>query len=103
MTYEICLVAAISCAKLSVRVRHHDLMMCGVGIAKQSDVGGQSVASYKQELEKRGPEGIPSLDDIEPGKICGAVIPMSERAQTQMRDSIEVIDYLLNQERVVWS
>jgi len=43
------------------------------------------VASYKQELEKRGPEGIPSLDDIEPGKICGAVIPMSERAQTQMR------------------
>jgi hypothetical protein len=62
-----------------------------------------SVASYKQELEKRGPEGIPSLDDIEPGKICGAVIPMSERAQTQMRDSIEVIDYLLNQERVVWS
>lgn len=63
----------------------------------------QSVASYRQELEKRGPEGIPSLDDIEPGKICGAVIPMSERAQTQMRDSIEVIDYLLNQERVVWS
>ena len=61
------------------------------------------MASYKQELEKRGPEGIPSLDDIEPGKICGAVIPMSERAQTQMRDSIEVIDYLLNQERVVWS
>ena len=47
--------------------------------------------------------GKASLDDIEPGKICGAVIPMSERAQTQMRDSIEVIDYLLNQERVVWS
>jgi hypothetical protein len=46
---------------------------------------------------------MPSLDDIEPGKIVGAVIPMSERAQTQMRDSIEVIDYLLNQERVVWS
>jgi hypothetical protein len=62
-----------------------------------------SVASYRQELEKRGADGIPSLDDIEPGKIVGAVIPMSERAQTQMRDSIEVIDYLLNQERVVWS
>ena len=61
------------------------------------------MASYKQELENRGPDGIPSLDDIEPGKICGAVIPMSARAQTQMRDSIEVIDYLLNQERVVWS
>lgn len=61
------------------------------------------VASYRQELERRGADGIPSLDDIEPGKIVGAVIPMSEQAQTQMRDSIEVIDYLLNQERVVWS
>jgi hypothetical protein len=75
----------------------------GVIVAKRVIGRRQSVASYKQELEKRGPEGIPSLDDIEPGKICGAVIPMSERAQTQMRDSIEVIEYLLNQERVVWS
>jgi hypothetical protein len=60
------------------------------------------VASYKQELKDAGRK-VSSLDDIEPGKICGAVIPMSERAQTQMRDSIEVIDYLLNQERVIWS
>jgi hypothetical protein len=82
----------------------HGVRISGVGIAEiVSRQEGQSVASYKPELEKRGPEGIPSLDDIEPGKICGAVIPMSERAQTQMRDSIEVIDYLLNQERVVWS
>jgi hypothetical protein len=65
--------------------------------------GRSNLASYRQELERRGNDGIPSLDDIEPGKIVGAVIPMSERAQTQMRDSIEVIDYLLNQERVVWS
>jgi hypothetical protein len=61
------------------------------------------VASYRQELERRGPEGIPSLDDVEPGKLLGAVLPMSEKAQIQMRNSIEVIDYLLNQERVVWS
>jgi len=61
------------------------------------------MASYKQEIEGRGPDGIPSLDDIEPGKVCGAVIPMSDKAQLQMRNSIEVIDYLLNQERVVWS
>ena len=61
------------------------------------------MASYRQELERRTADGIPPLDDIEPGKIVGAVIPMSEQAQTQMRDSIEVIDYLLNQERVVWS
>ncbi|NOS81130.1 MAG: hypothetical protein E8D46_16820 [Nitrospira sp.] len=61
------------------------------------------MASYRQELERRGPEGIPSLDDVEPGKLLGAVLPMSEKAQIQMRNSIEVIDYLLNQERVVWS
>jgi hypothetical protein len=84
-------VAGRRCAKLRV---HREAL---------NRQGRANVASYKQELERRGPDGIPSLDDIEPGKICGAVIPMSERAQTQMRDSIEVIDYLLNQERVVWS
>ena len=91
---------------LPIRVLSYQYARCrrtGVTIAKRAIGRRHSVASYKQELEKRGPEGIPSLDDIEPGKICGAVIPMSERAQTQMRDSIEVIDYLLNQDRVVWS
>ena len=61
------------------------------------------MASYRQELEKPGSDGIPSLDDVESGKLVGAVLPMSEKAQIQMRNSIEVIDYLLNQERVVWS
>ena len=62
-----------------------------------------TVASYRQDLEKRGADGIPSLDDVESGKLVGAVLPMSEKAQIQMRNSIEVIDYLLNQERVIWS
>ena len=61
------------------------------------------MASYRQELEKRVSDGIPSLDEVESGKLVGAVLPMSEKAQIQMRNSIEVIDYLLNQERVVWS
>ena len=61
------------------------------------------MASYRQELEKQEFDGIPSLDDVESGKLLGAVLPMSEKAQIQMRNSIEVIDYLLNQERVVWS
>jgi hypothetical protein len=60
------------------------------------------VASYRSELEKRS-DGIPNLDEVESGKLVGAILPMSERAQTQLRDSIEVIDYLLNQESVVWS
>jgi hypothetical protein len=61
------------------------------------------VASHKEEGGRRRPTGIPSLQDIEPGKVCGAVLPMSERAQTQIRDSMEVIEYLLNRERVVWA
>ena len=44
-----------------------------------------------------------SLDELEGGKLVGAVVPMSEKAQNQMRDSIEVIDYLLNQDQVTWS
>jgi len=39
---------------------------------------------------------------MESGKLVGAVLPMSDKAQTQMRESIEVIEYLLNRERVVW-
>jgi hypothetical protein len=61
------------------------------------------LASFRSELEKFANEGIPSLQDMESGKLVGAVLPMSEQAQVQMRNSIEVIDYLLNQERVVWS
>jgi hypothetical protein len=72
-------------------------------LIQRSEEEEATVASYRQELEKRGPDGIPSLDDVESGKLVGAVLPMSEKAQIQMRNSIEVIDYLLNQERVVWS
>jgi hypothetical protein len=72
-------------------------------LIQRSEKQEASVASYRQELEKCGPDGIPSLDDVESGKLVGAVLPMSEKAQIQMRNSIEVIDYLLNQERVVWS
>lgn len=61
------------------------------------------MASFRNDLEKPSGEGIPSLEDMESGKLVGAVLPMSEQAQTQMRNSIEVIDYLLNQERVIWS
>jgi len=61
------------------------------------------LASFHSSNEKRSGANIPSLHDLESGKLVGAVLPMSEQAQIQMRNSIEVIDYLLNQERVVWS
>ena len=60
------------------------------------------LASYRKDFDTRSGDGIPSLEDMELGKLVGAVLPMSDKAQTQMRESIEVIDYLLNQERVVW-
>ena len=56
------------------------------------------MASFRSNLEKPSGEGIPSLMDMESGKLVGAVLPMSEQAQIQMRNSIEVIEYLLNQE-----
>jgi hypothetical protein len=61
------------------------------------------MASHKEVCTGRCPGDIPSLEDLEPGKPCGAVLPMSEHARTQLRDSIEVIEYLLNRERVVWT
>ena len=61
------------------------------------------MASYRSELEKRGPEGMPSLEDLEVGRPIGALLPMSEHAQVALRDSIELIDYLMNQETVTWN
>jgi hypothetical protein len=60
------------------------------------------MASYRSELERRGPEGLPSLEDLEVGRPIGAILPMSEHAQVALRDSIELIDYLMNQETVTW-
>jgi hypothetical protein len=60
------------------------------------------MASYKED-DRPGSRAMPSLDDLEPGRMCGAVLPLSERARIEMRDSMEVVEYLLNQERVVWS
>lgn len=61
------------------------------------------MASYRSSHERRDFDGIPNLEEVEIGKPVGAILPMSEQAQLQLRDSIEVIDYLLNQETVIWS
>ena len=61
------------------------------------------MASYLPKNEKISSKGVPSLEDLESGKLVGAVLPMSEHAQVALRDSIEVIDYLMNQENVTWS
>jgi len=69
----------------------------------ETNKGTFRMASYRPEHEKVGPEGIPSLEELEPGRPVGAILPLSEHAQLAMRDSIELIDYLLNQEHITWS
>lgn len=75
----------------------------GLGMPRKIQPGGRPLASFRSNLEKLSGEAIPSLMDMESGKLVGAVLPMSEQAQIQMRNSIEVIEYLLNQEQVIWS
>ena len=47
------------------------------------------MANYR-EGDKRQPNDIPTLDDFEPGNVCGAALPQ------QLRERIEVIEYLLH-------
>jgi hypothetical protein len=61
------------------------------------------MAAYRSEYEKSSLEGFPSLEELEPGKPVGAILPMSEHAQDLLRDSIELIDFLMNQESVTWN
>ncbi|MGH7230109.1 MAG: hypothetical protein ACREJU_01960 [Nitrospiraceae bacterium] len=61
------------------------------------------MASYRSEHEPCAPDGIPPLEEMEVGKPVGAILPMSEHAQVALRDSIELIDYLLNQDDVTWN
>ena len=72
-------------------------------IGEKNQTRRSPLASFRKDLEKPPGEGIPSLEEMESGRLIGAILPLSEKAQTEMRNSIEVIDYLLNQERVIWS
>jgi hypothetical protein len=43
---------------------------------------------------------LPELEDLEAGKPIGAIVPMSPKAQRLLRDRIEIIEYLLNQDDI---
>jgi hypothetical protein len=60
------------------------------------------MATYKADGEGRE-VGKPSLNEMEPGRVLGAVLPLSEEARTKIRDRMELIEYFLNEERVVWT
>jgi hypothetical protein len=61
------------------------------------------MAAYRSENERSSPEGFPSLEELEVGQPVGAILPMSEHAQDLLRDSIELIDFLMNQDSVTWN
>ncbi len=61
------------------------------------------MASYRSEHEKPVNLGIPSLEDMEVGRPVVAILPLSEHAQVALRDSIELIDFLINQDDVTWN
>ncbi|MGH7255230.1 MAG: hypothetical protein ACREI3_05575 [Nitrospirales bacterium] len=61
------------------------------------------MASYRSDLEKTDPEGLPPLADLEAGRPIGAILAMSERERTAVLETIELIDYYINQEEVTWS
>ncbi|MBM4133635.1 MAG: hypothetical protein FJ245_07695 [Nitrospira sp.] len=61
------------------------------------------MAAFRSEYEKPSLQGLPSLEDLEVGRPVGAVLPMSEHAQAELRDSIELIDFLVNQDSVIWN
>jgi hypothetical protein len=62
----------------------------------------RDMASYKRDGECREPAGAPSLDMV-PGRVLGAALPLCDDARAQIRDSMEVIEYLMDRERVVWT
>lgn len=93
----------VSCEASAMSSRALSGSSNGSSMPRKIQPGGRPLASFRSNLEKLSGEAIPSLMDMESGKLVGAVLPMSERAQIQMRNSIEVIEYLLNQEQVIWS
>ena len=61
------------------------------------------MAAFRSEFERLSPMEVPSLEQMEAGKPVGAILPMSEEAQDDLRDSFELIDFLLHQDEVTWN
>ncbi len=95
------------CYAFSIRDNHGPKLMALRLWCKQPRKGTKEgvdlMASYHLKNERAGPQGFPSLEDLESGKLVGAIIPMSEHAKVALRDSIELIEYLMNQDNVTWS
>lgn len=62
-----------------------------------------AMAAFRSENEKAILQSLPALEQMEAGRPIGAVVPMSKKAQRLLRDRIETIEYLLNQDDVTWN
>ncbi len=58
------------------------------------------MAAFRSENEKAILKALPALEYMESGRPIGAVVPLSEKAQLRLRERIEIIEYLLNQDDV---
>jgi hypothetical protein len=56
------------------------------------------MAAFRSENEKAILKALPALEILEAGRPIGAVVPMSEKSQRLLRERIEIIEYLLNQD-----
>ena len=61
------------------------------------------MAAFRSEHEKLSAIEFPSLEQMEAGKPVGAILPMSKEAQDDLRDSFELIDFLIHQDEVTWN
>jgi hypothetical protein len=61
------------------------------------------MAAFKSENEQAILRSLPALEHLESGRPIGAVVPMSEKAQRLVLDRMEMIDFLMHEDDVIWN
>ena len=61
------------------------------------------MAAFRSENERAIIASLPALEYMESGKPIGAIVPMSEKAQRLMLDRMEMIEFLMHADDVIWN
>ena len=61
------------------------------------------MAAFRSENEKAILRSLPALEHMESGRPIGAVVPMSEKAQRLVLDRMEMIEFLMHADDVIWN
>ena len=61
------------------------------------------MAAFRSENERAIIASLPALEHMESGRPIGAVVPMSEKAQRLMLDRMEMIEFLMHADDVIWN